>query len=622
MPAPPSPTIHNVGSRPLSTSGSKKPNNHKIVFENQGRSPLQEASPSKLNTITSKQLKTKHTSLLATKPEDTSLDLISRRRNKAGVNALKIPPHPNILHVDISTSTIKRKQNEVFYHGEHVGGTNQMTIRTPSSPVDISLLSVFFRSSKTKRPRQTSSALWKLPTIGEVITEFSDPATLLLGPETAVYAVKQDPGSEKASRAQSTVTYDSEQPPTLAEKTGENLLDGYRINCSGNQAPFSSIEFESILSRWNSKDLGTAPKSLLKIMPLELFEHLGANSRKCPAWTLKGQRCKVFRALKPIPTQLQPLIALERGELLPAIQQLIGVAFCHSHRKVAFKEMQTWSEEFRELSKIKDYDSVFESANHRLWALVCWIRLLDRATLSQLTPSASLQPDLDKTVQNNSHPVNPIQVFKPYASEVLSRAISDELAKLLTKPLQKSDIKYQGSIYIFWQRGNFGHLKIGRSGNVSRRLSEWNKQCKKDMEVHFPTKNGDESTPDVQQVPHISRVEALVHLELMHQRKVEKRCPGCFKSHVEWFETPKDIAIGVVRKWSAWMVTRPYEKQMIDDEEQWILKSEERKKLDKLCRPGIDFPTASLPVVKKEGLSSSTLTLASVCEMRGEDVAA
>ena len=85
-------------------------------------------------------------------------------------------------------------------------------------------------------------------------------------------------------------------------------------------------------------------------------------------------------------------------------------------------------------------------------------------------------------------------------------------------------------MYIFSQRGNFGHLKIGRSGNVFRRLNQWNKQCKKTMEIYFPesVRNKDESMPDVQQVPHISRVEALVHLELNHHRRTGVQVPWVF----------------------------------------------------------------------------------------------
>ena len=130
--------------------------------------------------------------------------------------------------------------------------------------------------------------------------------------------------------------------------------------------------------------------------------------------------------------------------------------------------------------------------------------------------------------------------------------------------------------------------------------------------------------PDVQQVPHISRVEALVHLELNHHRRMEYKCPGCSKLHLEWFEISKDIAISVVRKWSAWMATLPYEKHMKDGEEQWILKSEERKRLDELSRPGITFSTPSLRQLSKRRKTffSSPSTLASKRRVRGKGVGA
>ena len=629
---PPSPTIHNVGILPSSTSDFKKRNDDKIVFENQ--TTLQEASPVRLNKMTTNQANTKDAGLLATKSGKTPPGSISRRRNKAGVNIMKIQTSSDALHVDISSSTVKRKQNEVFPLGKTPGETSQMMVLTPSSPDDISMLSVFFRSSQTKRLRKTSSVLWKLPTVCEINTEFSDPETILLAPETAqFYAAKQDPGSEKASRSQSTVTDDSEQPQTPTDRAGENLSREHKISSplhtrtkrEGNQDPFSSVELESILWHGSLKEVGAAQKSLLKIIPLELLQHLGEDSKRCPAWTTHGQRCKRNRAIRPMSTQLQSLVAFNPRVLLPVIEQLTEVVLCASHRKVAFREMQTWREEFQELSKTQDYESIFPVENERLLDLICWIRLLRWAALSQPSPSSFLQPAVGKIVQTEPPPVNPIQDFKPYINKCLSGTISEELAKLLTTPLKKSDIKYQGSIYIFWQRGNFGHLKIGRSGNVFSRLKQWNKQCKKTMEIHFPesVKNQDESMSDVQQVPHISRVEALVHLELINHRRTEKKCPGCFKSHLEWFEVSKDIAIGVVRKWSAWMATLPYEKHTKDGEEQWTLKSEERKNLDKLCRPGITFSMPSLPVVKEvETVTSSPSTFASKCEVRGNSVGA
>ena len=566
MPAPSGPTSHIVGTLPSSTSDLKRRNDCKTVPENQISAILQKASPTILNTTN--HVITENAGLLATESAKTPPTSISRCRNKDSINSLKIQTRPMHLNVDISSSTTKRKQNEVLHLSKTSGETSEIIVLVPRSPEDISLLSVFLRSSKTKRVRHTTSALWKLPTVSEINTEFSDPETILFGPQV-------------------------------------HLPLQIRTNLEGDQGSLPSVILESILSHQGPKEVDPTPKSLLKIIPLEFLQHLGENNRICPAWTTQGRRCKVHRTVRLISAQLQSLVTFKPNVLLPVIQQLIEALFCASHRKVASRELQGWRKELQELSKISDCGYIFPVENERLCAVFHWIYLLGRAALSQSSPSQSSPSSSPKStghkiVQVEPPVVNPIQEFTPYVCKDFSGATSEELAKLLTKPLQKSDIKYQGSMYIFWQRPNFGHLKIGRSQNVPRRLKQWNKQCKKSMQVFFPEEKGAAGMPDLQQIPHISRVEALVHLELMHYRRIEKKCPGCSKSHVEWFETSKDIAIGVVRKWSDWMATLPYEKHMKDGEEQWVLKSEERKNLGDLCRPGIKFPTPYLPVAENE----------------------
>ena len=193
-------------------------------------------------------------------------------------------------------------------------------VLTPSSPEDISLLSVFFRSSKTKRLRQTSSALWELPIVSEINTEFSDPETILLGPETAqLYAAKQDPGSEEASRSQSTVTDDSEQLQTPTDRAGENFSHEHKINSllhirtkrEDSQGSFTSVELESILSCGSLKGVGAAQKSLLKIIPPELLQHLGEDSRKMFGSDNPGPEmqtsssCQTFFSATAKPSHLQ-----------------------------------------------------------------------------------------------------------------------------------------------------------------------------------------------------------------------------------------------------------------------------------------------------------------------------
>ena len=181
--------------------------------------------------------------------------------------------------------------------------------------------------------------------------------------------------------------------------------------------------------------------------------------------------------------------------------------------------------------------------------------------------------------------VNPIQNFKPYKR--ITRNISEDLKSLLLKPLSPNDLKYRGSIYIFSHPGNFGHLKIGRSEDVRRRLKQWSNQCKKKMVINFPDFADERSDNQqmLQKVAHICRVEALVHLELLEYRRIEVKCPGCSRDHKEWFEISEKRAIAVANKWMAWMRTEPYEECGTEGRKKLVLKAEEMERLRELSQP-------------------------------------
>jgi hypothetical protein len=164
-------------------------------------------------------------------------------------------------------------------------------------------------------------------------------------------------------------------------------------------------------------------------------------------------------------------------------------------------------------------------------------------------------------------------------------SVSEALEKVLVKPLMRSEIKGVGSIYICWQPGKFGRLKIGCSKNkISKRVKEWNSRCRKPMEVYFPKPGSDE---EHLQVSHVRRVEKLVHTELKNCRRFEEMCPGCKGHPIEWFEVSRQLAIAVVRKWMAWMQTAPYEERSCGEktETDWVLKDEQRRKIKELSQP-------------------------------------
>ena len=130
-------------------------------------------------------------------------------------------------------------------------------------------------------------------------------------------------------------------------------------------------------------------------------------------------------------------------------------------------------------------------------------------------------------------------------------------------------------------------LKIGRANNVHRRMHEWARQCGYTPSLirwypYVPSSSPIQTSPRlvdspcspksprslksaptspssaivVRKIPHVHKVERLIHIELSEQR-VMHRCETCGKVHREWFEieaTRKGVKTvdGLVRKWVDW----------------------------------------------------------------------
>lgn len=124
-------------------------------------------------------------------------------------------------------------------------------------------------------------------------------------------------------------------------------------------------------------------------------------------------------------------------------------------------------------------------------------------------------------------------------------------------------------------------LKIGRASNVQRRLNEWARQCGHAPELvryyphdlHYPhppsvlpitiTNHPSAPTPTPtpttkvpRKVPHASRVERLVHVELA-DRRAKRACAVCGRAHREWFEVEASAEAvkgvdEVVARWVKW----------------------------------------------------------------------
>ena len=122
-------------------------------------------------------------------------------------------------------------------------------------------------------------------------------------------------------------------------------------------------------------------------------------------------------------------------------------------------------------------------------------------------------------------------------------------------------------------------LKIGRAQNVHRRLSQWTKQCNQNITLvryypHHASAAANPRSPGGAKVPHVNRVERLVHLELrglgMGKQDKEK-CADCGREHKEWFEVPATRqglrgVDSIVRRWVEWAEKLPEQADSHKDE--------------------------------------------------------
>ena len=105
-------------------------------------------------------------------------------------------------------------------------------------------------------------------------------------------------------------------------------------------------------------------------------------------------------------------------------------------------------------------------------------------------------------------------------------------------------------------------LKIGRAANVHRRLSQWTKQCGQNITLvryypYIPSRPVSTSQTPPRKVPHVHRVERLIHVELADMRAHRGECDACGREHQEWFEIEASrkalrVVDQCVKRWVSW----------------------------------------------------------------------
>jgi T5orf172 domain len=409
-------------------------------------------------------------------------------------------------------------------------------------------------------------------------------------PSDPVISCTPNQGAEQTRPSNQTILEITISPPKDTRiNSSQNLNDESKPY--GGSVSLGDGTIQTVLSHLSSQTSCAIAKgqvpiqaSLSKIIPIEIREHLREDSWHCPATTTKGLRCKKHHKANLAHTThlLDNLAMIKPSQAFKYLDDLISATLCSAtHQRVARKELEKWATDIEKLCEINKDINYTVFSNNRLLALADWLNILsDGKGFSQKVSSSTPPSKIKETNPSNDSPqvLRLIQDFKPYITKDSARlSVSEAIEKLLLEPIKKkTEIERVGIVYVYWQPGNFGHLKIGYSQDFHSRMKAWNSRCKKAMEVYFPQRGSDEENL---RVSHVCRVEKLVHMELKNLRRIEKNCPGCGKDHHEWFEVSRDLAIAVVRKWMAWMRESPYEKRSSGGKVEWVLKEEQRKKL-------------------------------------------
>lgn len=278
---------------------------------------------------------------------------------------------------------------------------------------------------------------------------------------------------------------------------------------------------------------------------------------------------------------------------LRKVEEVIRSTMCHRHQDAALNDSR--------IGRLKTLvQSIDHSSTVDLSPFYSWVDAIAGRGSKQTNKTATakvLYAGTKVSSQGSEVPISispkllPVpfgfQPFQPKATADLS--VNEAIRRVIVQDLTATDLK-SGSIYIFWYKGRFGHVKIGRSKDPEKRLEEWNKQCKRVHEFHISSFRG-----ELVEVAHASRVERLMHTELKDRRR-ELKCDGCGRNHREWFDVQERQAVEVFTKWRDWVAQKPY----VEDHRTgaWTLRPDMEEKLAEVCRP-VELAAAKKPVSRK-----------------------
>jgi hypothetical protein len=172
-------------------------------------------------------------------------------------------------------------------------------------------------------------------------------------------------------------------------------------------------------------------------------------------------------------------------------------------------------------------------------------------SISRVPPSS----DIDKIMASfrlKKFDTTPFRIV-PRRNRRNMNTLNDYIRSKIGRNLSNGNRK-PGYIYVFQAENDQRFTKIGYTTSpVIDRLKNLSFECNRQLKTLFPT------PPEIAMlVPNAFRVEELCHAELV-DFQIYVSCTGCLSEHHEWFRVSPADAIAVVKKWSKWMNSTPYD---------------------------------------------------------------
>ncbi|KAF1925656.1 DUF1766-domain-containing protein [Didymella exigua CBS 183.55] len=319
---------------------------------------------------------------------------------------------------------------------------------------------------------------------------------------------------------------------------------------------------------------------LEQILSFEITARLARNYDRCVATQGKGSamnqcstpRKLVAEAVKAAVDAFRECVDRSGYINLPRyIERLVRTVMCPLHQTVALRS-STANPRMKQLREL--IDTLPLLSKNIVTVFANWLQAISNTNIPISLLKAKLKEPSPSRLSKSA----------PYHRKKTERpSIAEALEEKVNEPLTEKD-KKDGFVYMFWDQQTFGMVKIGRTGDLEKRLKQWDAQCKIPHRYHRSSQDGKHLT-----IHHCQRIERLMHIELREYRK-KRACGGCGKTHIEWFDISAEKAKKVYQKWQDWIMQKPYAQ---NDAGSWVVRPDMLHTVSQVCTPVL-FPETTI----------------------------